>query len=425
MKPKRTVIIGLDGVPFSMFKGFAESGIMPNVGRIIRDGFFKSTLSSVPEVSSVAWPSIVTGQNPGQHSIFGFTDLVSGSYQLRFPNFCDVKSPPFWEQAEGKSIIINVPSTYPVREMNGVHISGFVSIDIKKSVHPASLLGKLKELDYRLDVDSQKAHHDLGLFMQDLEQTLATRIKAYRYLWDYIDWQVFMLVFTGTDRLMHFLWSAYEDRNHRFHNDFLEHFRKIDEVIGQINESINEDDALVLLSDHGFERLDKDVYINRFLIEEGLLTVGVGSGSNWANIDHATKAFALDPARIFVNLKGKYPQGSVGPDEKNELIDKLQELFYSLEIDGRKVINQVHRKEDIYSGPYIENAPDIVLTANKGFNLKAAMTSKKLASRGIFTGMHNYQGAFLLANDKSLAAEIPDEASVVDVGKLIQNLVKR
>src|SRR3989338_8331216 len=126
---------------------------MPNVRDVMLEGQFKKMQSSLPEVSCVAWSSIITGKNPAEHGIFGFTDLFPGTYNLKFPNFNDLKSQPFWNLVDGKSIIINVPSTYPVSEMNGVHISGFVSIELEKSVYPKFLVAKLKEMDYRLDVD--------------------------------------------------------------------------------------------------------------------------------------------------------------------------------------------------------------------------------------------------------------------------------
>ena len=68
-----------------------------------------------------------------------------------------------------------------------------------------------------------------------------------------------MLVFTATDRLMHFLWDVYEDKDHKYHNLFLEHFRKIDQAVGEINARLNDDDLLIMHSDHGFERLGKDI----------------------------------------------------------------------------------------------------------------------------------------------------------------------
>ena len=419
----KTVIIGLDGVPFGMLKDFAETGIMPNTAELISSGIFKKMYSSIPEISSVAWSSMITGQNPGQHSIFGFTDLHPNSYKMRFPNFNDLKSPPFWSLAKDKSVIINVPSTYPVKDMNGVHISGFVSIDINKSIHPAFLISELESLGYRIDVDSEKAHTDLNLFLEDLDETLTARIKAAEYLWDYIDWQTFMLAFTGTDRLMHFLWDAYEDKDHKYHDAFLEHFRRIDQAIGKIYSKVTENDVFVMLSDHGFGKLEKDVYVNYLLASEGFLTFRPSTEPKLVNIDSATKAFALDPARIYINQKGKYSAGSIDPSDKNTCLKNLEKLFASLQIDGRKVIKHIFRKQDIYAGPYVDDAPDLVLIAEEGFNLKGAMTSQKLAGKGPFTGKHTYHDAFLLINNTNIVPDFDDQPSVIDAGRLIQSLV--
>ena len=378
MKSQRLIIIGLDGVPFPMLKDFADTGVMPNTCRIIQDGFFTPMRSAVPEVSCVAWSSIITGTGPGEHGIFGFIDTHPGSYKMKFPNFNDLKSPPFWQQCKGQSVIINVPATYPVRDMNGVHISGFVSINLEKSVHPRLLVPELKNLDYRLDVDAQKAHSDLNLFIEDLDKTLTARIKAVEYLWDYIDWQVFMPTFTGTDRLMHFLFNAYEDKDHKHHNDFLNHFRRIDTAIGDICSRLTESDVVIMLSDHGFEKLEKEIYINSLLASEGLLTFRPGTKPELANIDSTAKAFALDPARIYINQKGKFPAGSVDAPDKEALLKDLQNLFSTLQVDGRNVIKHIYRKEDIYTGPYLQNAADLILVAEKGFNLKGSMAVKEI-----------------------------------------------
>jgi predicted AlkP superfamily phosphohydrolase/phosphomutase len=307
--------------------------------------------------------------------------------------------------------------------MNGVMISGFVSIDFDKSVYPPELIPRLKGLDYRLDVDAQKAHDSMDMFLSDLDKTLEARIKAYRYLWDSYDWQVFMLVFTGTDRLLHFLWDAYEDKGHQYHKAFVEHFKRIDEAIGEIKDKISDDDVLIMLSDHGFEKLEKDVYINYLLASKGFLSFKPGSEPNLANIGSATKAFALDPARIYVNLKGKYPEGSVVWGEKEALVKDLEEVFSSLQIDGRKVIKHIYRKEDVYEGPYADQACDLVLIAEKGFNLKGAMAATELAGKGVFTGKHTYHDAFLLINNKDVVSGLGDNPSVIDAGKLIKSLV--
>jgi predicted AlkP superfamily phosphohydrolase/phosphomutase len=416
----KTIIIGLDGVPFGMLKNFAETGVMPSTGGLISGGVFRKMQSSIPEISSVAWSSMITGENPGRHGTFGFMDLHDGSYKMRFPNFNDLKVSPFWEQWQGKSIIINVPSTYPVRAMNGVHISGFVSIDFEKSIYPKSLVSKLQEMDYRLDVDSQMAHSSMELFLSDLDKTLEARIRAYRYLWQSEDWQTFMLVFTGTDRLMHFLFDAYEDKDHKYHDVFLEHFNKIDRIIGEIGDKLGDNDLLIMLSDHGFEKLDYDVYINYLLREEGLLKFKDGQDISLNNISYGTKAFALDPARIYLNLKGKYPCGTVEPSESEEVLSQLEDLLGELKIDNRKVVRDIYRKEEIYSGPCCEKAPDMILVAGEGFNLKSKMNSPMLSEKGIFSGKHTQDTAFLavkgLVDDKI----IPDEPKVSDIKTIIE-----
>jgi len=79
-KKAKTVIIGLDGVPFGMIQDFTETGVMPNIAGLISRGIFKKMHSSIPEVSYVAWSSIITGQNPRWHGIFGFRDINTHLY---------------------------------------------------------------------------------------------------------------------------------------------------------------------------------------------------------------------------------------------------------------------------------------------------------------------------------------------------------
>ncbi len=397
MHKKHTITIGLDGVPFPLLKYMTNHDIMPNFKALAERSIFTPMESSIPEISSVAWSSAITGVNPGSHGIFGFIDLAEGSYITTFPNFSSLKAKPFWDKDPSKrSVILNVPSTFPAKEMNGVLISGFVALDLKRATYPQSLLPALNEMDYRIDVDFERAAESLGFFLKDLDRTLKARIAAYRYLWQDKDWDNFMLVFTGTDRLMHFLWNAYEDRNHEHHDAFLDHFKQIDNVIGEIVGKMNEDDALIMLSDHGFERLDKDVFVNHVLIQEKMLLFDTEPPSNLKDISAQSRAFALDPGRIYLNDKARFPKGRVTPDDRETILKDLIDMFDSLTIDGRKVIERCHRREEIYEGPYIDRAPDIVLTANSGLNLRGTLNPQTLYSNGTLTGKHTQHDAFLL-----------------------------
>ena len=408
--------------------------------RIIREGIFKRMASSIPEVSSVAWSSIITGTNPGEHGIYGFTDVAPGSYRLSFTNFNSLKVPPFWmDESSGKSVIINVPSTYPAAPLNGLLIAGFVALDLNKAVYPQSLVEKLEQLDYRIDVDSKKAHQSMELFLRDLNRTLESRIAAYEYLWDEVgfdtlgfdtpsatqpkatqpkDWNTFMLVFTGTDRLGHFLWDAYEDESHRFHSDFLNHFRRIDEALGDINDRLKDYDLLIILSDHGFERLEESVNVNVHLKNCGLLSFKNDPPKSLNDIEYGTVAFALDPGRIYINMEDRYPRGSVKKDEKESVVKDLIQAFESLEVGNQEVIDRIYRREEIYQGPMIDRAPDLVLMPKTGFDLKASIKANELSEESIFTGKHNQTDAFLFVKGDFDSSTIPNTPSVFDVLKI-------
>ena len=264
----RTVIIGIDGVPFSMLRELSDSGVMKNFRDLREDGVFRKMNSSIPAVSSTSWSSIITGENPGEHGVYGFTDLIKGTYTLSFADFRKLKSPAFWQNNVGTYVVLNVPSTYPPQEMNGCHISGFVSPYLERAVYPQMHLQKLKEMNYVIDIDSQRAQQSRRLLFKQLNEALDARMKACRYFWDKYDWDVFKLVFTGSDRLEHFLWDAYEDEGHEHHEQFLDFFRRIDEAIGEINNQLGEDETLIIVSDHGMERLKYNVNLNALLIEK-------------------------------------------------------------------------------------------------------------------------------------------------------------
>jgi predicted AlkP superfamily phosphohydrolase/phosphomutase len=418
---KRTVIIGLDGVPWGLLKDLAEKGVMPRTRELISGGTFRKMRSSVPEVSSVAWSSVITGADPAEHGIFGFTEFPRGTYRLSFPNFNDLKVPPFWENGgDKKHVIINVPSTYPARSLRGVLISGFVALDLEKAVYPDSIIPRLKGMGYNVDVDSGKAHDSLELFLKDLNRTNEARISAYRHLWE-DDWDVFMLVFTGSDRLMHFLWDAYEEEDHAFHEDFKSYFRRVDEIIGEVSSGIESGDDLIMLSDHGFEKLERDVYVNTVLKKRGLLRLKKGA-PGYSGIEGGTRAFALDPARVYINHKGKYPEGCVREDEREAVIEELTAIFNDLRVGGRKVIRNIYRKEEIYDGPMMDRAPDLVLVGESGFNLKAAMNSDSIDAKGVFTGKHTPDDAFLLINKRRGEDVVPAYPSVGEVVKIMKRL---
>ncbi len=390
---------------------------MPFLNSLKREGIFKVLRSSIPAVSSISWSSIITGTNPGEHGIFGFTEMIPNTYALSFPNFLSLRQPAFWQTNKERSVILNVPSTYPAQKINGCHISGFVSPNLEKAVYPESEQGVLEKLDYKIDLDSEKAKQSELVLYKELNQTHAKREELANYLWQKYDPDLFMLVITGSDRIGHFAWHHYQDSDHLSHHKFLDYFRKIDQTIKNLAERLNSADSLILLSDHGMERSRQQVNLNAYLIKAGLLELDDDRNKNYNRIKKETKAFALDFGRIYLNSQGRFPRGSVEKGKGSQIIAQLKELFDRIEINNRKVVKQIYQGPEIYQGEYLEKAPDLVLIPNPGFNLMGRLTTNFYRPSKL-TGMHNDQG-FLLVKMPHAREMVPENPSVEEIVPII------
>ncbi len=391
------LIIGIDGVPFDLILEFSKRGIIPNISSLIEKGKLIKTRAPLPEVSSVSWTSFMTARNPGEHGIFGFEEIDRGTYQYVFPDFNHVEE-TFWERLGLNSIIINLPQTYPARRTRGVLVSGFVAPDLERAIYPPALLRFLKKIKYRVDADFNLAREDKRKFVKHLIQVLKVREKLAKKLWKE-DWDLFFFVVTGTDRLHHFLFDAYQNPEHPQRMDFEGFYREMDRIVGRfINAALKNGIPIAILSDHGFCEIKEEVYVSQYLKKWGYLNFKEEEPQDLTSLEPSTKAFALNPSRIYIHLEGKFSRGSVNPSEYENLLEDLTRRFLDLEIDGKRVIRAVFRKEEIYTGPFLERAPDLVLLSHRGFDLKSGFKKKKLHGRSHFTGMHSQDDAFLITH---------------------------
>ena len=272
-KNRRAVLIGLDGTPYTLVRRFIEDGTMPRMAELVRRGTLLQMDTAIPDISSVAWTSFMTGANPGRHGIYGFLDLQPNSYKIYFPNSRHIQGTTLWEAAGSagrRSIVINVPSTYPAQPINGILVSGFVAIDLNKATYPPEFVPKLRELDYRIDVDARKVQQSHDALMEDILKTLERRVETLLYLYDNEQWDLFIGVITSTDRLQHFFWDAVEDVNNKYHSAFLDYYRRVDNFLGQVGERLR-DETFFIMSDHGFTGITKQVYLNRWLVDNDYL----------------------------------------------------------------------------------------------------------------------------------------------------------
>ena len=419
-KTNRACVIGLDGVPYSMIVDLARRGVMSTMARLMDLGKIHQMKASLPEISAVSWTNFMTGTDSGTHGIFGFTDFKPRSYEIRFPNFLDVKAPTLWDKlgAKGKrSIVINQPSTYPARKIDGVLISGFVALELAKAVWPMTYRAPLEQMGYQIDIDILKARESPEVLWQELSKTMAGRQKALNYFWEE-PWDYFEFVVTGTDRLHHFLWKAYEDPAHPSHQSFLDYYRHIDRLIGKIvaayHKLTNTYDGFYILSDHGFAGIVQEVYLNAWLAKNGYLKFAKAEPGSLEDISARTKAFALDPNRIYLNLKNKFPKGSVERSARRALKEEIAGKLGKLEYQGRRVVRKVFFAEDVYSGPHAGKGPDLIVVGEPGFDMKGSVKKKEIFGRSGLQGMHTWEDAFFWA-----AKDLGDDLNIADVASVI------
>ncbi|RJQ55297.1 MAG: hypothetical protein C4526_03875 [Nitrospiraceae bacterium] len=422
-RKEKVVVIGIDGVPCSLLRRFIEEGLMPNLAKLAAKGTLSDMTASIPEVSSTSWTTFMTGVNPGRHGIYGFMELQKDTYQWRFPNSSDIKSSTLWDIAgrhNKKSIVLNVPSTYPAKPLNGILTAGFVALDLKKATYPDSAYQYLAGMGYKMDVDTKKAQESLSALADDIEQTFIIRKNAILHFLDNHEWDLFIGVITETDRLHHYLWAALEDPQHPQHNFFIDFYRKLDVFIGEAYEKTGDDVPFIILSDHGSTAIKQEIYLNAWLRGKGYLKFMKDNPQSLEDIDGESTIFALDPSRFYIHMKGKYPRGRVAPSGYENLRQRLKEDLMSLTVDGEKVIKTVFFREELYSGDHYDEAPDVVALSHNGYDLKGSISKIQITGRSFLTGGHTRGDAVFYINRKIQATDI----NIVDVGPTVMSFLK-
>jgi predicted AlkP superfamily phosphohydrolase/phosphomutase len=429
-KQKKVCVVGLDGVPCTMLERMMSEGVMPRMRELAKGGTLKPMTVTLPEISSVSWSTFMTGKNPGEHGIYGFTDLKEGGYDVRFPSFRDLKSETIWDLA-GKtgerSVVINQPSTYPAREIPGVLISGFVAIDIGKAVFPKKYLAALAKSRYKIDVDTQECRDNPAKLFAELDVLLEARKRILDELWDKETWSIMEVVVTGTDRLHHFMWDAYEDDSHPHHTDFLGYYTKVDTFIGHVYDKFQREDAgdnFFVLSDHGFCGTKNEVYVNTMLQENGYLTLESSDDPSLAHITSDSKAFALDPARVYVHRRGRYPKGGVDDGDVAAIKRELTDMFASTNGEGgQKIVRRVFDGDEVYTGPHTAAGPDLLLIPENGYDMKGKLGAPTIVGERRLQGMHTWDNAFFFSTRNDLPG-VPDGLEIVDVPWIILSSIE-
>jgi predicted AlkP superfamily phosphohydrolase/phosphomutase len=392
------------------------AGTMPALAELLGQGRLVPMDSSVPPVSTVAWASLTTGVNPGRHGLFGLTELRPGTYDLRFPTATSLLVPRVWERLADdgrRSVVLNVPGTYPARAPAGsLLVSGFVSPRLDRSVSPAAWLPILREIDYRTDVDAELDWEEPQAVGVELFGLIEIRRRLWWRAWDELDWDLFWGTFTETDRLHHFHWGRRDEPWIDAALDRL--YRALDDHLADVAGRLTADDALFIVSDHGFAPMRAEVHLNHWLAEAGFLHFETDEPKSLADVGPGTLAIALDPGRIYAHRRGRYPLGQVRPrDEAKVLADVAFALSELADPEtGEPALGPVVSARQAFAGPALADAPDLTVLPFAGFDPKGTVGTGTVFARGRLTGMHSFEGAVCYARGDGL----PERARLEDVG---------
>lgn len=419
---KRLFVLGLDGVPFSFIQQGIASGDLPCLAELARRAGIRKIRSELPTVSSVAWASFVTGADPATHGIFGFVDRDAATGELFIPTGRNRRAPAIWRRvsdAGRTAVAINVPGSYPPEDIRGCIVAGFLCPALEKATNRPDVARRLVEMDYVIDVDATLGRaEDKAPFLDGLNQALDKRRELALWLLDNDPWDYFQLHIMETDRINHFLWDAHADPAHPSHGAFHDFYRRVDALAGELIERVCGRARWMILSDHGFCRARAEVNVNALLRDLGFLRYRPAETMDLSPVESSSRAFSLLPGRLYVNLEGRERRGSVPPSDcENVLAALIETLAHSKHpASGEPLFDAVHRTRDVYAGPHLSQACDLIAVPRDGIDLRAGFrTDGAPFGEPSIPGIHTYGDAFVIDDGVLKGAE----ETIRDVGRTV------
>ncbi len=477
----KVLVVGLDGATFSLLMPWIEQGYLPTLATLMAEGAYGTLRSTIRPESSVAWSSFSTGVNPGKHGVFGFATYAPGTYIPTLTNATNVRSARLWDllgHCGYRVGIVNVPLTYPPAAVNGVMVSGMLTPGPESTyTYPSDLKQRLVAQlgGYTGYMDIEGLDNNKETLVQRVYSSTEQQRRAALFLAHEFPCDLFVVVFTGPDRLQHFLWAE-ADPTHPLHcartgslnTTILDHYRFLDRTIGDLVEDAGKETIVLVLSDHGFNGCLGRFFVNAWLQAQGLLTwrkdaqrsarwlssytrLGIvpllrrmkrflidGGGHSRRSLRYAVFARMIDWPRtrayfsldggIRINLRGREPQGIVAQGSEYETLrHELREELQSV-VDpetGQPVLDKVYFREELYHGPFLDLAPDLVIEpcrdsqdARRNYILDSSfpLVSQSVFGTSIpYTGNHTSNGIFCLWGQGIRHGVKISGASIVDL----------
>jgi predicted AlkP superfamily phosphohydrolase/phosphomutase len=314
---------------------------------------------------------MVTGKDPGELGVYGFRNRSDHTYSgLSLATSLAIQYPTVWDRlgSAGRRVItVGVPPSYPPKPVNGIQVGCFLTpSDKSEYTYPREARDEIAQIlhgsEYLADCPNFRTDDKDDL----LRQIYAMTERRFAVLQNWIEkkpWDFFMFVEIGTDRLHHGFWKffdpkhrAYEPGN-RFEGVIQKYYEDLDVMLAGLLDKVDQDATnIYVVSDHGAKRMDGGVAIAQWLIEQGYLTIKSYPDSitqlSKLEIDWSKTAVWAEGgyySRVFFNIAGREPQGTVAPSEVESLIAELSSKIRAIpRPDGTPMKTEIFRPEEIY-----------------------------------------------------------------------------
>lgn len=439
-----------------------KKGELPNLKYLASRGNYGGLLSTFPPITPPAWTSLMTGKNPGKHGIFDFFDTKN--FNMRIANSTWVRSDTIWDilsRHNKTTVAINIPLTYPPKKIQGMMVTGIMTPShLSEFTYPRCLKHQILKKGYIINIERE----DLEKLYKENKQELIHKIfhvlekrkKIAEYLMNLVNWDLFIVVFFYLDYIQHNFWG-YMDPKHPlyysedaglYRNVILDTYRKLDNIIGKLLQYVDKETSVLVVSDHGMKCAQKYFHINDWLTQNGYLYLKnrnfiqrtfVKTGINQEVIyrllkplvKHSDKVrnlgrkiVASPEAKIFdidfsktqlfsashswtirVNVKKREPQKLVeNEDDYHSLIKKIEKKLYGIVDPETKssAVKRIYKKHQIYSGPFLGNAPDLYVEMKDGYVMHPRFRGRVFEpwKPDYRSGEHDKRGIFIITSPK-------------------------
>jgi len=487
---QRVLIIGLDGATFNIIQPLLNKNNLPFFKKLTQQGSYGVVESNLPLNSAANWASLFTGKNPGKHNIYDYLTYDNQSYQPKLITNQSLKSNLIWNianQYDLRTILLNAPvASYP-EPLNGIMVSGMITPLDQRYAYPDTIAEELQEENYL--VDSAFARNlDSEIYFDQIMKTLMKQERTFEKLINNHPWDLAILTLNALSKAQHDFWNEKDkiDALYIQIDSFLNNiYKSLDQNtyvlvvshhgfkpvskkffvnewlwdIGLLDKKITiQQSRLTDVYDIIFNHKDH----NPSLITNIFARTGITKNNirsilpvslaeilkrivSWSIKKYfpmeyleigweKTKAYfvSTNTQGININLKGREPQGIVEPGKEYEqlrgrIISELYRLRdpYTLE----PVVDQIFRKEDIFTGEYVDSAPDIIFVPHQ---YDYYLDSGKRTCR-LFIGpaldnfpvhsFHDPKGLFFLSGPGVKKGEKISAISIYDIAPTVLHLL--